>query len=182
MPPLERQVGIFANYCVSGDNAYNVSTNLLSEGWTIEDDSDLVQEKEYREAFEFYAESIDYGETDLFTKEFTYGAAFVFTDVPESLCGIIPMYDMPRERFENLMSDNNIQMLELSGQTTAKLEKYDYLYNNHVIHFTKISTSDGDLTNLTSSSLNDSFAKELREKASSQGNEQAKQSVLPELR
>lgn len=164
MPDRERQVSIFANYCVSGENAYNVGTTLISEDWIASGDSDLIEEDEYRTLFEEYVKYLDYGDTTLYTKEFNYGAAIVFTDMKLSLCGVIPFYDMSRDKFLSLMSKNNIKLYEVEGTSNKKGEKYTYIYDSHLVHYTSLHTKEGTLVNLSSSSLNDKIAEGLHKK------------------
>lgn len=164
LPDKERQISIFANYCVSGENAYNVGTTLISEDWISGKDSDLIQEEEYRNLFEQYVKYINYGDTTLYTKEFNYGAAMIFTDQKLSLCGVIPFYDMSRDKFVKLMGKNNVNLFEIEGKSSSSGEKYSYIYDNHLVHYTSIKTDEGLLVNVSSASLNEKIAEGIREK------------------
>lgn len=159
----------FSNYCM-GEDAYNAASELVADGWISGEDSDLIEDKEYRELLENYDKNLDYGNgtTQVYTKEYTHGAILLTIDLSTSSCGMIPTYNLSYDDVLKNLADNNIIPMQVYSNRDKQSNAKFYLQGNQVINVIQLDDNNGTLTNVTVSSLNqklsDSINKRQQEK------------------
>lgn len=156
LAPNDSHMSVFNAYCLEDTDAFNIASNLVSDGWISDEDENLIKNSQYRELFNEYSKAITSSseDVDVYTRELRSGVVFTSIHSEFSGCSIMPLNDFSKDDVLGYLADRNITTMSISNSREGNSNVSFHLYGNKVISITENETESGTLSHVMSMHLN----------------------------
>lgn len=163
--PQNAQMSVFNAYCLEDTDAFNIASNLVSDGWISFEDIDLITNPQYKELFTEYNKAIQSSgeDIDIYTRELRSGVVFTSIHNKYSGCSIMPLNDYTTEDILGYLADRNVSTMSIMNRRDSGANVSFHLYGDKVISVTERETEEGTLSHVMSMHLDANISKNMPE-------------------
>jgi len=163
--PQNAQMSVFNAYCLEDTDAFNIASNLVSDGWISFEDIDLITNPQYKELFTEYNKAIQSSgeDIDIYTRELRSGVVFTSIHNEYSGCSIMPLNDYTTEDILGYLADRNVSTMSIMNRRDSGANVSFHLYGDKVISVTERETEEGTLSHVMSMHLDANISESMPE-------------------
>lgn len=160
LAPVSSHLSVFNAYCMEDTDAFNIASRLVADGWVSHEDADLINNPQYRELFEEYANTILSSGEDLtvYTRELRSGVVFATIHHEQSGCSIIPLSDTQSHDVLGFLADRGVNTMSIMNTREGDFNISYHLYGNKVVGVTETRYNDSFMSHVISLHLDSNIS------------------------